>query len=361
MGFRSAWVLVPATACLGFIISCATQASDSPGNGSSAGDTSSVGGASSNGGSAGASVTAGQSGGGLSGAVGGASGTSGASGAGTAGNVGAAGGAGASGASSAGAGGSAGAAAGGSAGAGTSGSGGASSGAGGVSGSAGVAAGGATNAGTGGSAGAAAGGAASGGAASGGAAGTSGSAGSAGSAGSGGAGGSGGIVGKMYVLNQFVIGSSAASATVQVTWNASQIEFVFVVQDATPEDDSPDNWNDDAVEIYLDLNNGKTTTFQPDDCEIVIPRLTGAVNGVGTVSYANIVVNKTPGATSYTVDAKVPWSALNITTPPLGQNIGINLAVDDDTNGGDRDAQLMLFGDQFAYNNPSTWGTLLLN
>jgi hypothetical protein len=340
MGFRSAWVLVPATVCLGFIIGCATQASDSPGDGSSAGDTSSVGGASTNGGSAGASATAGPSGGGMSGG--------GMSGAGTAGSGGASGSAGASGASSAGAGGSAGTAAGGSAGA--------SSGSGGVSSGAGAAAGGATSAGAGGSAGAAAGGAANGGAA-----GTSGSAGSAGSAGSGGAGGSGGIVGKMYVLNQFVIGSSAASATVNVTWNASQIEFVFVVQDATPEDDSPDNWNDDAVEIYLDLNNGKTTMFQADDCEIVIPRLTGAVNGVGTVTYANIVVNKTPGATSYTVDAKVPWSALNISTPPLGQNIGINLAVDDDTNGGDRDAQLMLFGDQFAYNNPSSWGTLLLN
>ncbi len=355
MGFRFAWVLAPVSVGLGLVIGCATQATDSAGDDSGGGDTSSMAGASgasTNGGGApagGTSAAAGQSSGGSSAATAGASGAAGVGNAGASGNSGASGSAGVSGSSGASGGGSAGATAGGSggtAGSGTAGNAGTSAGAGGASGSAGASAGG-----SGGNGGAAAGGAAAGGAA-----------GSAGSAGSAGAGGSAGIVGKMYTLNHFVIGSSAASAAVNVTWNADHIEFVFVVQDATPEGGSSDAWNNDAVEIYLDPNNGKTTTFQSDDCEIVVPRLTGTVNVVGTVkNAAAITVVSTPGSTAYTLDVTVPWTALNIASPPLGQNIGLNLAVDDDTNGGGRDAQLMLDGDQFAYNNPSEWGTLLLD
>jgi hypothetical protein len=186
--------------------------------------------------------------------------------------------------------------------------------------------------------------------------------GGAGTSGSGGSGASGGVLGKSYILNQFVVGSSAASATVNVTWNSTKIEFVFNVQDATPEDDSTVNWQDDAAEIYLDLNNGKTGAFQADDCQIVIPRLTGTVDGVGSASYSAIsVVRTSVGSTGYMLDVSIPWTALPISPAPLGQTIGINLAVDDDTDGGDRDAQLMLSGTDQAYDNPSTWASLLLN
>jgi hypothetical protein len=316
------------------------------GGGSGTAGTSGTGGAS--GGTGGASGGTGGASGGTGGASGGTGGASGGTGGASGGTGGASGGTGGA------SGGTGGAGAGGKGGTGGGGAGGKGGTGGGGGGGAGGSGGAAGHGGTGGT--------------SAGAGGTGGSSGAAGgtggAAGSGGSGGSGGIIGKMYTLNRFVIGSSAASATVNVTWNATKIEFVFVVQDATPEDDSALNYQDDAAEIYLDLNNGKTATFQADDCEIVIPRLTGTVDGVGlsTAQYAAITVQRTSnGATGYTLDVSVPWSALNIGAPPLGQTIGINLAVDDDTNGVDRDAQLMLSGDQFAYNNPSAWASLLLN
>jgi hypothetical protein len=383
MGFRSAWVLLSVSASLGFIIGCATQASDSPSGGEDGGSSATGGSSASSGnggvaaagssGASGASTLGGASGSGNAGATGNA-GSGGASAAGNAGTS----NAGTSGANTAGTGG----ATAGNGGA-TAGNGGATAGNGGAGGASGSAAGGASG-GVSGSAGAATGGAGAGGAsggsagkggaggASGGSGGTNsagaggasgGASGSSGAAGSGGAGG--GIVGHTYPLNHFVISSSAASATVKVTWNATGMEFLFTVNDATPEGDSGGTFNDDAVEIYLDLNNSKAGTIQPGDCEILIPRLTGAASvpqGASTVSNLGaFTINKSSNATGYTVDATIPWTALNITTPPLGQNIGINLAVDDDTNGGDRDAQLMLSGDQFAYNNPSAWATLLLN
>lgn len=367
MGFRSSWALVSLSVSLGFVAGCATQSSDSPiggggevsfagagasgngGHGGSAGTSSSSGA----GGTLGVSGSAGTSAGGSAGALAGAGGAS----AGSAGFVGIAGG---------GAGGSGGSAIGGggataTGGGGAGGHGGSATGGGGATATGG---GGATSTGGGGatgSGGATGGGGAGGhgGSAAGGGGATSTGGGGSGNAGSG---GSGPLGSTSYTLNHFVIGSSGASATVNVSWDSTKLECVFNVNDATPEGDSAQTWNDDAVEIYLDLNNGKTGTLQPDDAQIVVPRLTAAITGgFGSVNYGAITVVRTSiGATGYALDVTVPWSALNIAEPPVGQTIGINLAVDDDTNGGDRDAQLMLSGDQNAWQVPSAWASLLL-
>src|SRR5882757_2100336 len=101
MGLRAAWALLSASVSLGFIASCATQASDAPAGGNTGGDSSGSGGTpasgagSGNGGSvsdAGLSAAAGQSAGGLGGAD--DAGASGMSSAGASGRVGAAGNAG---------------------------------------------------------------------------------------------------------------------------------------------------------------------------------------------------------------------------------------------------------------------------
>jgi hypothetical protein len=64
----------------------------------------------------------------------------------------------------------------------------------------------------------------------------------------------------------------------------------------------------------------------------------------------------------YTVDVSVPWSALNNGLgSQLGKTIGFDLAVDDDVNGGIRDAQLMWVGTDQAFTNTSFYDSLVLN
>ena len=378
MGFRSTRGLRWASLGLGFVLSCSAAqnqtADDAGAAGSSLPSAGSAGttGGSGNAGSAGAHAgSAGTASAGTSGnaATAGASGSAGAGGAlGVAGNAGASA-AGAGGSTAGTSGGGAGGATGGGAGAGGGGAsgagaggGGAGAGGGGASG-AGAGGGGASGAGAGGGgasgAGAGGGGASGAGAGGGGAGGTSGG-GAGGGAGAGGA----GNIGSSYVLNTFVINgqpASTISGTAKITWNANKIEFFFNVKDTTPFDDSVNNWEDDAVEIYLDMNHAKTATYQADDVQIIVPRAAGTLSGIGTVTFASISVVRAEVTGGYTLDVSIPWASLNNAGSQLGKTIGFDIAVDDDLNGGTRDAQLMLLGTDQAYNNTSFFGDLILN
>ena len=83
--------------------------------------------------------------------------------------------------------------------------------------------------------------------------------------------------------------------------------------------------------------------------------------GLGTVTWASIVVVRTEVTGGYTLDVSVPWSALNGLGSQLGKTIGFDLGVDDDSNAGARNAQLMLYGTNQAFNNTSFYGDLTLN
>ena len=126
--------------------------------------------------------------------------------------------------------------------------------------------------------------------------------------------------------------------------------------------------DDDAIEIYLDMNHSKSATFEADDVQIIVPRLAPAgfsatPGGLGTVTWSKQCgVVRTEVTGGYTLDVSVPWAALNGSLgSQLGKTIGFDLAADDDANGGVRDSQLMLFGTDQAFNNTSFYGDLVLN
>ena len=345
MGFRSTRGLLLVSLGLGVTLSCSAGESDNVRDDAGAAGTVVTPSA----GAPSAGAPASSAGAGVGGAAhGGAStggATTGGAGAGLSGGAGVTGGGSSAGGASAGAAGTSGSGVGGAA----SGAGGA--GAGGLSGS---------GAGGGGASGAGASGAGAGG---GGASGAG--AGGAGASGAG-AGGSGGAgsVGTSYTLDKFVINgqpASTISGSAKVTWSATKIQFFFNIKDATPFDDSANNWEDDAVEIYLDMNHAKSAAYQADDVQIIVPRAAGTLSGIGTVTFASITVVRAEVTGGYTLDVSVPWAALNNSGSQLGKTIGIDIGVDDDLNGGTRDAQLMLVGTDQAYQNTSFFADLTLN
>jgi len=165
----------------------------------------------------------------------------------------------------------------------------------------------------------------------------------------------------VLVLDRYVIGSGSSKGTVSPTWDASALHFSFSILDNTPFNDSTNNWEDDAVEIYLDLKDDKSTSFQSDDFQIVVPRSTDALSGEGSVNYASITVTRAEVAGGYTLDVSIPWAALGGSSSAIGKTIGLDVAVDDDTNGGTRDAQTMLFGSINDFTDTSGYGDVSLN
>ncbi len=163
-----------------------------------------------------------------------------------------------------------------------------------------------------------------------------------------------------YALTRYVVGASSAKGQVFVTWSATALQVDFQISDATPANDSDLNWEDDSVEVYLDLNKGKTATYQADDFQITVPRAAGALSGVGAFTEGSITIVRTEVTGGYRVQATIPWSALNGAASPVGTTIGFDIGVNDDNGSGTRDGQIILYGGINNYQDTSQFGELVL-
>jgi hypothetical protein len=165
-----------------------------------------------------------------------------------------------------------------------------------------------------------------------------------------------------YDLTRFIIGTpNAGSARGQifVTWDATNLNLDFQILDKTPLNDSVNNWEDDSVEVYLDLNHAKATTYDGDDFQINVPR-EGGLMGIGNVNLGSITVARTENANGYELKVTVPWAALNGAGSQVGKTIGFDVGLNDDATGDTRDTQVMLFGSDMNYLNTSQFGDLVL-
>jgi hypothetical protein len=167
-------------------------------------------------------------------------------------------------------------------------------------------------------------------------------------------------------LTRVIFGSTGTTGTFLVTYNATNLVVTATINDSNiyTTSDGGEPWDNDGIEIYIDLNNAKSGSFQSDDFQIRSTLGTTSVSGLGAASWGAISVNQTytVGMSPYTVVVTIPWAALNgASQPAQGTVIGFDLAINADNNSGPRDAQLMMFGSDQNFNNPSFWGTLRLN
>jgi Carbohydrate family 9 binding domain-like len=167
-----------------------------------------------------------------------------------------------------------------------------------------------------------------------------------------------------YDLTRFIIGTPiAASARGQVfvTWDATKLNLDFQILDKTAQNDSANNWEDDSVELYLDLNSAGAVTYDGNDFQLNIPRDAGTLVGIGpNLNFAAITVTRTENANGYQLKVSVPWNALNGATSQVGKTIGFDVAINDDRDGVARETQVMLYGFDQNYLNTSQFGDLTL-
>ncbi|MDF2457315.1 MAG: hypothetical protein K0R51_3308 [Cytophagaceae bacterium] len=144
-------------------------------------------------------------------------------------------------------------------------------------------------------------------------------------------------------------------------YNATYLFILVEVKDNTKTNDSGVNWyQDDAIEIFFDGNNSKGTSYDGSNDFQIAFRYNDATiyagsGGITTTGISFAIQDVTGG---YNLEARIPWSALN-TTPSVGKTFGLEISVDDDDNGGNRDAQVSAFSTAgTAYLNPSTFGSV---
>ena len=161
-------------------------------------------------------------------------------------------------------------------------------------------------------------------------------------------------------LSKNIVGTSNNTVRYAALWDATYLYIAVTVTDASKFNDSPSDWDDDAIEIYIDADNNGGTTYGTNDRQYIkgwnsstISEKNSKITGV-THAWSNI----TGG---YAVEMRIQWTAIGITNPGLGFTIGFDVASDDDDNGSARESQVMWAGDADNWQYPRNFGDLVLS
>jgi len=135
-----------------------------------------------------------------------------------------------------------------------------------------------------------------------------------------------------------------------------------LVQDS----DAAQGWLDDRIEVFIDGDNSKNAAqdgkndyqycFRWNHGQVEVPvEWYLPPNSLTGVNYG---IANTPSG--YLVEIKLPWLTMIGTPVPVGKLIGIDVMIDDDDNGGDRDSQVSWHLSSGSPHTPSLWGTAMV-
>jgi hypothetical protein len=167
------------------------------------------------------------------------------------------------------------------------------------------------------------------------------------------------------VVNGTVDGATDLAALWQASWDQQNLYLRIGVEDDQPNvSDSTVPWEDDAVEWYLDADDSMGAQYdQLNDFHFIFNLKDGKV-ALGKNSPQGVrlpLSNKiTRTSRGYVLEVTLPWANVGI-TPRVGHRIGLDVHVDDDDNGGDRDGKLTWKAKQDdAWQNPALFGEAIL-
>jgi len=163
-------------------------------------------------------------------------------------------------------------------------------------------------------------------------------------------------------------GLADCSGKWRVLWDWEYIYALVVVRDEVLNNDSgtDSKWNDDSVEFYVDGDNSKGSTCDENDhqytcrwnnAELETPSAyhNGEPSLVG-FEYAIVTTGN-----GYIYEVRIPWTSIMGTGPTAGQEIGIEVFINDDDDGGDGDTQIGWYGtEENGWQTPSMWATAQL-
>jgi hypothetical protein len=167
------------------------------------------------------------------------------------------------------------------------------------------------------------------------------------------------------VVDGTVSSAKDCSGSFRVLYDSQCLYLLVDVNDDVlmQDSDAAQGWLDDRVEIFIDGDNNKSAANDTtDDSQYCFRWNHAAVetpvewyrspNSLAGVQYAVAAT-----ATSYRFEIKLPWSSVIGGPPRVGGSIGIDVMIDDDDDGGDRDGQMACYGTAHV---PSSWGTGLI-
>lgn len=159
-------------------------------------------------------------------------------------------------------------------------------------------------------------------------------------------------------ISRNTVNTTNNTATFGVLWDNNNLYIGVKVLDASLYNDSPEAWENDAVEIYIDANNNKLSVYDDNDNQLIKTYSSSGLFTRSAITGVQHAWAAIPGG--YSVEISIPWSQLGL-SPAADLALGFDVGVDDDDNGGTRDAQAVWYGNINNYTNTSGFGTLILS
>lgn len=140
-------------------------------------------------------------------------------------------------------------------------------------------------------------------------------------------------------------GREDLTAFYRAMWDRENLYILVNVMDDVLKNDSDEFYFDDCVEVFIDADNSKSPGYGENDYQYYFewaesnPKMGESKHG-RTVGVEFAVGRADVG---YRVEIKFPWSTLG-TSPAAGAKIGLDVHVNDDDDGGERDTKIMWRG-----------------
>jgi hypothetical protein len=158
-------------------------------------------------------------------------------------------------------------------------------------------------------------------------------------------------------------GDADASATWQALWDENYLYVLVDVTDDVIKKDSIHPWQDDGVELFLDVGGEGASAYGSDDYQYVVPALSNtAVVGVNSAARVpGIRVASVSRNGGYRVEMAIPWHSEAGALVSNGDTVGLEVQVNDDDDGGAREGKLLWWdGQDIAWRDPSSFARATL-
>ena len=165
------------------------------------------------------------------------------------------------------------------------------------------------------------------------------------------------------LLSGTVTNATDLSGFGKMLWDNNYLYMMATVTDDIKTNDSQNSYEDDLVEFYIDTDNAKATTYDANDFQYSYGWNDGTKVGVipSTGSISNITYSAVATSNGYIVEARIPWSTINVASPAANKLLGVDFMINDDDDNGTRDGKLSWnAATDNAYQNASLFGTAKL-
>ena len=168
----------------------------------------------------------------------------------------------------------------------------------------------------------------------------------------------------MKAISGRIHDSNDLAASWQAHWDSRDLHIRVDVTDDNFIKDSARPWSDDSIEIFIDADGSRTAQYDHQNDFQFIFRWKDYGVGLGMNSprrnIAGVRHKMIKTYDGYVLETSIPWKVLGV-QPRIGKNIGIDVHINDDDDGGQRDGKLAWNATKdSAWSSPQQFGRLTL-